>query len=161
MKINKETYEEFLFIADPILKNSSFLSQKEYIQHGNTSVYNHCIRVALTAYKKACRKKKKYNLTDVVYGALLHDFFLYDWHILDHKNGHKRFHGFHHPQIAYINANNNFIINKKVKNIIRSHMWPLIPYRLPLSKEAWLICICDKVISIKEIFNLNGEIQIC
>ena len=38
----------------------------------------------------------------------------------------------------------------KEKNIIRSHMWPLTFFHMPLSKEAWLVCKYDKILSIKE-----------
>ena len=33
---------------------------------------------------------------ELIRGALLHDYFLYDWHIPDKENPHK-LHGFYHP----------------------------------------------------------------
>ena len=37
----------------------------------------------------------------LIRGALLHDYFLYDWH---DKNKPAKFHGFTHPKIAFENA---------------------------------------------------------
>ena len=34
--------------------------------------------------------------------------------------------------------------------MIRSHMWPLNPERVPRSKEAWIVCVADKLVSLHE-----------
>ena len=87
--------------AEDILNSANFQRTKEHIQHGNMTVNEHCINVA----KTSLMIKKKLHITcnqrDLVRGALLHDYFLYDWH---DKNKPAKFHGFTHPKIAFENA---------------------------------------------------------
>lgn len=120
----------------------------KYVQHGDTTCLWHSIAVAyysLTAAKLLhipCRQKS------LLIGALLHDYFLYDWHVKDKSH---RLHGFRHPKFALTNA-------KKVRNlthiecdIIEKHMFPLtiVP---PVYKESILVCIVDKICSFYETF---------
>lgn len=146
MKLSEEEYKYFLDTAEEILKNEDFISSKNNIQHGKISVYEHSYNVALKSYSIALRRKK-YDLKSLIRGALLHDFFLYDWHIL---NGRKRFHGFHHAKTALRNASAQFTLNSKEKNIIKSHMWPLTFFSFPKSKEAWLVVKVDKMVSVAD-----------
>lgn len=69
---------------------------KNYIQHGSISVYTHCVNVARMSVKIAKWLPIQVNMDALVIGALLHDYFLYDWH--DGKGRH--FHGFTHPGCA-------------------------------------------------------------
>lgn len=62
---------------------------KNYIQHGSISVYTHCVNVARMSVKIAKWLPIQVNMDALVIGALLHDYFLYDWH--DGKGRH--FHG--------------------------------------------------------------------
>lgn len=146
--------QEFLSLTQDILQSTNFQKQKAYIQHGTTTLYEHVSRVALRCYYYA-KAKNGYDLASLVRGALLHDYFLYDWHIYDHKNGHERLHGFKHPAIAVRNASKEFNLNKKEINIIRSHMWPITLFHMPKSKEAWLVDYMDKVQSIYEMNHKN------
>ena len=146
-KINE--IESFYKISKDILENKDFLSLKNYCQHGTTSVYDHSLNVAYLCYLKA-KTMKNVDINSLVRGALLHDFFLYDWHIKRKISKRKGLHGYTHPLRALINASKQFSLNRKEKNIIRSHMWPLTFFHIPLSKEAWLVCFIDKVCSIKE-----------
>ena len=132
-----------------IISNENFQSMKKYIQHGKTSVYTHSLILAYICYKKSL-KYKNIDRRSLIRGALLHDYFLYDWHLPRIINKRKGLHGYSHPKVALNNANNDFKLNKKEKNIIRSHMWPLTFFHMPLSKEAWLVCKYDKILSIKE-----------
>lgn len=132
-----------------IISNENFQSMKKYIQHGKTSVYTHSLTLAYICYKKSL-KYKNIDRRSLIRGALLHDYFLYDWHLPRIINKRKGLHGYNHPKVALNNANNDFKLNKKEKNIIRSHMWPLTFFHMPLSKEAWLVCKYDKILSIKE-----------
>lgn len=85
----------------------------------------------------------------LVIGALLHDYFLYDWH--DGKGRH--FHGFTHPECAFRNAEKDYTLSPRVKNIIIRHMFPLTPVP-PTCTEAWIVCIADKICAIEEtLFN--------
>ena len=132
-----------------IISNENFQSMKKYIQHGKTSVYTHSLILAYICYKKSL-KYKNIDRRSLIRGALLHDYFLYDWHLPRIINKRKGLHGYNHPKVALNKANNDFKLNKKEKNIIRSHMWPLTFFHMPLSKEAWLVCKYDKILSIKE-----------
>ena len=82
----------------------------------------------------------------LIRGALLHDYFLYDWHNPD--NGH-RLHGFSHPYTSLKNAKRDYSITKREADIIVKHMFPLtiVP---PQTKEAWIVCLADKICAGEE-----------
>ena len=134
-------------ILNEIRESSRFKNSKQFIQHGKTSVYMHSVSVAYMS----CYIAEKYNLSvdyySLITGALLHDYFLYDWH--DKEDGHKRPHGFYHPSAALANAERDFEINIRTKNIIKRHMFPLTPIP-PVCLEGWVVCIADKICSTKE-----------
>lgn len=118
---------------------------KNYIQHGSISVYAHCVNVARMSVRIAKWLPIQVNMDALVIGALLHDYFLYDWH--DGKGRH--FHGFTHPECAFRNAEKDYTLSPRVKNIIMRHMFPLtlVP---PTCTEAWIVCIADKICAIEE-----------
>lgn len=138
----------FIKTARKILANEKVQQMKQYVQHGDVSTYEHCLMVCLYAYMYAKKLKLKINIEALVKGALLHDFFLIDWH----KGAFTRdgLHGFSHPVTAERNARNTFPLTLKERGIIINHMWPLTLTRLPRSKEAWLVCWADKYCSLKE-----------
>lgn len=81
-------------------------------------------------------------------GALLHDYFLYDWHTK--HEGHS-LHGFFHPGRALKNAERDFSLSPTERNMIKTHMFPLtLPP--PKCKESWILVVADKVCAIKETF---------
>lgn len=118
---------------------------KNYIQHGSISVYTHSVNVARMSVKIAKWLPIQVNMDALVIGALLHDYFLYDWH--DGKGRH--FHGFTHPGCAKRNAEMDYTLSPRVKNIIARHMFPLTPVP-PTCTEAWIVCIADKICAIEE-----------
>lgn len=123
-----------------------FSLEKCYYQHGNTSVYTHSIQVACTSLYLTRKYNLRVNERALVRGALLHDYFLYDWHNPD--NGHP-IHGITHPVTAWKNAKTDYTLNKIEENIIRRHMFPftIIP---PRYKESWIVCLVDKYCALKE-----------
>ena len=86
-------------------------------------------------------------MDDLVISAFCHDFFMYDWH---EKGGHHKLHGFTHAHTSALNASKYCNLNEKELSIIETHMWPLTITKIPKSKEAWIICIADKLISLEE-----------
>lgn len=86
-------------------------------------------------------------------GALLHDYFLYDWHIPDEVNPH-RLHGFYHPGVALRNAIRDYELTELEKDIIKKHMWPLtvVP---PGCREAWIVTMADKWCSLLETIHMH------
>ena len=139
----------FWEILCEIKRSSRFNACRKFIQHGSVSVFVHSIRVAYMS----CYIAEKYHINvkwkEMIVGALLHDYFLYDWH--DRFHNHKRPHGFYHPYVALENAMNDFELTDREKNIIKCHMFPLtvVP---PKYKEGWIVCVADKVCSIRETF---------
>ena len=56
--------------------NSRFNELKKYTQHGNTSVYEHCVNVACLSLWICENTGINVNRYSLVKGALLHDYFL-------------------------------------------------------------------------------------
>jgi uncharacterized protein len=134
----------FYEIAAPILEHEVFCKSKDFIQHGAVSIYEHSLSVAISSYKIACSLKIR-DRASIIRSALLHDFFLYDWH--DDWN---LSHGFTHPAAAAKNARLYFNISDKEYACIRSHMWPFTLFHAPRSLAGWIICLADKSCSLTE-----------
>ena len=116
------------------------------IQHGSTTVFAHCVKVACFSLFLANKLHIPVNTHALLRGALLHDYFLYDWH---EKNAGHRFHGFTHPATALKNAQEDFMLTPVEKDIIARHMFPLCPIP-PRCREAWLGCAADKYCALLE-----------
>lgn len=153
MKNNINDLGELFEIIHNLNKTSRFPLTKNFIQHGNISVYEHSIFVAYLSYKISKKLNLKVDTKSLIRGALLHDYFLYDWHIKDNRKG---LHGFTHPKTALKNAMDDFNLTEKEKDIISHHMFPLTIFP-PCSKEAFLICICDKICAVRETFGFDLE----
>lgn len=122
---------------------------RRFIQHGDVSVYAHVHAVALASLGFAdalARIGIRVDREALVRGALLHDYFLYDWH--DPKNGHP-WHGVSHPYTALENALQDFDLTPRERNIIKHHMFPLVPFP-PTCREAWIVCLSDKAVALRE-----------
>lgn len=132
--------------VDALKYNSRFMDTKKYMQHGDTSIYEHSISVALLSCSIAETLNIKVNYKNMIRGALLHDYFLYDWH---DKNNGVSLHGFTHPKAAWKNASKDFNLNKTEENIILRHMFPLVPLP-PKYAESWIVCIADKISAASE-----------
>ncbi|HHV11698.1 MAG TPA: HD domain-containing protein [Clostridiales bacterium] len=151
MPLSHSEKKEFIKILQELLEIDQVHQMTRYIQHGNTSTFTHCLIVAYLSYHYALRLSFQYDLRSVVRGAMLHDFYLYDWHVPDKSH---RLHGYFHAGFALKNARKYFKLNKIEEEIIEKHMWPLNISKLPLCKEAALVCAVDKYVSMAETFYL-------
>lgn len=138
--------------AEDVLKSASFQSNKAHIQHGNVTVNEHCLNVARVSLQMNQKLKLSCQERELIRGALLHDFFLYDWHVGD-KIKPWKLHGFYHPGIALRNAEKEFELTDREKDIIKKHMWPLtiVP---PVYREGWVVTCADKWCSVLETFHV-------
>ena len=132
--------------ANDILNNEKYNTQKEFMQHGKTSVLEHEMNVTLYSLKIADRFKIKIDEKSLIRGSLLHDYFLYDWHVSDKNH---RLHGFIHAKRALLNASRDFELNDIEKNMIYTHMFPM-NLRIPKYKESIILTIADKIVATKE-----------
>lgn len=130
-----------------ILDSKEFQESDKNTQHGDISVLEHSISVCCVCLKLAKMSHLKYDYSSLVRGALLHDYFKYDWH---NYGGH--LHGFRHASKALENAAKDFSVNPTEANMISRHMFPL-NVRPPKCREAVILCIADKVCATKEIFS--------
>ena len=138
-------------LAGKYIEHPQFQRMKQYRAHGRITVYEHSLAVAGMC-SQFLKPGSKLNESDLIAGALLHDFYLYDWHEASIRVPLFRMHGFTHPLTASENALKIFGINKKVQSIIRTHMWPLTLTRIPACREGWIVCLCDKLVAIRETF---------
>ena len=149
----KEYYKYINYYGKDILKSKKVKSQKQFIQHGNVSVYDHTYSVAVLSLYLADKLNIHVDEKSLVRGALLHDYFLYDWHVKDKSH---RLHGYTHANTALKNAKRDFKINKIEENMIKCHMFPLNLFSIPKYKEAKILCICDKLCAISETLPIKG-----
>ena len=143
------SYIEFKNCIGDLMQNEAVCSMKRFIQHGDVTCLEHSISVSYNSYLVCRRLGLDYQ--SAARGALLHDFFLYDWHTTKPENG---LHGFAHPGIALKNANEEFCLNEMEKDIIAKHMWPLT-VRLPQYKESFIVSFVDKFCSTAEIIRFR------
>lgn len=132
--------------ADDILRSDGFNLEKRFMQHGKVSVFKHSLAVAVTCVRLASRFRLRVDMRSLVRGALLHDYFLYDWHESDKSH---RLHGFRHARRALKNAERDFTLNAIEKNMILSHMFPL-NLVVPKCRESLILCLADKICAAVE-----------
>ncbi|MBQ7776107.1 MAG: HD domain-containing protein [Lachnospiraceae bacterium] len=139
--------------ASDILTSENFRSTKNHIQHGTVTVNSHCINVARHSLMLAEKLGIRYHRRELIRGALLHDYFLYDWHDKEHINP-LHLHGFFHPGVALKNASAEYDLTEREREIIRKHMWPLtvVP---PMCREAWIVTAADKWVSLMETLHIH------
>ena len=112
--------------GNDILHSENFRKTQEYIQHGSMTVHNHCMDVARCSLIINKKLGLNCNKHDLIRGALLHDYFLYDWHDKEYLSQRRRLHGFRHPMT--------------------------VP---PTCGEAWVVTAADKYCSFRETVGLR------
>ncbi len=142
-----ERDDRFSEIAAEVVGKARYDEMKKYISHSDITVYQHCLKVARVAYDFAVKHRIPCDLRALVRGALLHDYYLYDWHA---PNKGFRWHGFKHHRFALWNAEKDFLLSRKERNIIRTHMFPLTFWNIPGCREAWIVTLADKWVAAEE-----------
>jgi uncharacterized protein len=141
MSERKSDVKEYDDIVADIVKNEQFQSLEKYLHH-TSSIMDHVKIVSFLSYK-IC-KFLKLDYVSAARGALLHDFFLYDW-----RTNKERWHGLKHPRIALNNSLKEFDINSLEKDIILKHMWPLT-IMPPVHRESFIVSFVDKYVASME-----------
>ena len=141
--------------GNDILKSRGMRDGMRYRHHGNVSVFRHSMEVALLSIYIARRFKIDVDERSLIRGALLHDYYLYDWH--DPSPEH-RLHGFRHANTAFQNARKDFQLNFIESDIIRTHMFPL-NLTPPRYRESVIVCIADKISAVTDYGQLIQKIS--
>lgn len=149
--------QKLLFLGSDILSSANMQLEKEFIQHGSVTVFEHSMAVACMCLLLAGWLRLKVDERALVRGALLHDYFLYDWHVPDKSH---RLHGFIHARRALKNAQRDFHLGEIEKNMIESHMFPL-NLCLPRYRESVILCIADKICATQETVGRRAESKTC
>lgn len=139
--------KEYYKIVKKIINHPEFQKRKEYMHHENESVYEHSLKVSYISYKIA--HHLKLDFTKIAIGGLLHDFYYEPWQNKNVKPKFFKQHGFVHAKEALDNSCKYFneYMDKKTKNIILRHMFPLnmMP---PKYIESWIVTLVDKYVSM-------------
>ena len=140
------TLKEMCMLGEDILENPKMQALRTFVQHGAVTRYEHCLSVCYIALKLADKTHANVDRKSMVRGALLHDFFMYDWH----DPGNLRLmHGFTHAKEALQNAQKEFELNDIERDVIKKHMFPL-NIALPKYKETVLVSAADKISAVLE-----------
>ncbi len=145
-KIKRRSRLELARCGGDILSSAGMQREKQYMHHGSCNVYDHSVRVALLCVFLVLLLRLRVDRRALVRGALLHDYFLYDWHNAPRERG---LHGITHARTALENAERDFALGDVERNMIRSHMFPL-NFALPKYREIVLLCISDKLCALGE-----------
>ncbi len=141
---DQNSFNEFTSIIIDILNNNEYKKLDLYTQHLNTSRLQHCINVAYYTYKMS--KSLKLDYISATRGAMLHDFFVYDWQEVHSFNEHKNM----HPKVSLENAKKYFEINNIMEDCILNHMWPATNTK-PKTMEGHIVQIADKYSATVEV----------
>ena len=98
---------EYLALVADILEHPDVLSMEQYTQHGETTCLRHSLNVSYLSYLY-CRDHGL-DVRAVARGGLLHDLFLYDWHLYRRQPG-ERLHGFEPVSYTHLFYQNGVIV---------------------------------------------------
>lgn len=146
-----DQFRQVVTLLTGMYATSRILDNRNFIQHGTTTLFKHCRNVALMSLKIARVFHVKVDAKSLVRGALLHDYYLYDWH---DKKVCPHLHGYVHPTLALQNAEKIYTLNPIEIDIIKHHMFPLTICP-PKTKEGIIVSIADKLCSTYETFKMN------
>jgi uncharacterized protein len=138
---------QFINTARPLLEDPRVAKLSQYEHHRGKTRLEHVTEVAYISFLWGNR----FSLDSeaITRGALLHDFFFYDW-----LHEGPRLHGFRHPDIALRNAREITPLSRKEEDIIKKHMWPLtvVP---PHYKESLIVSMVDTFCSARDYLGIK------
>lgn len=147
-------------LYDRLAADARVLEMAKYRQHGRTTTYDHCLHVAKASCWLGLRfRLPPEKLRHAVAGAVLHDFYLYDYHGSRTKRG--GWHAWKHPETALRNASAAFGLCPAEMDVIRNHMFPGTLFHMPRRAESWTVCLADKICSVCEYFRWPGFAGAC
>ena len=142
--------KEFRALVGDILASPEFQQMKDAKHHIRENTYDHSVKVAYLCYLHHKRFGTKVDLREFVRAALLHDFYLYDWH-----NGEHKLHLFTHAGDALKNALKYYPdLTPMQKDVIARHMFP-INIRPPKTQAGRIVCLYDKIVTLSDYFGKN------
>lgn len=152
--MQKKAYITFEEISKDIINTKKF-NELKYENHHGLTRYIHVMRVSKFTYKIA--KFLKLDYVSATRAALLHDYYTNE--DMNEISEAKKLNM--HPDVAFINALNEFELNEKEENAIKSHMFPL-GNELPKYKESWVLTSVDKGVATYEMtkFKLTTALTI-
>ncbi len=148
VKYNKaEIVHAIQYQAKLLLAEGRLSETKQFIQHSDMSVFQHCAHVAYISCLLCVKLGIRVSWNELIRAALLHDYFLYDWHDGPPFNFK---HAFGHPGFAARNAARDYHLTRKEIQIIKCHMWPLT-FVPPTCREGWIVVLADKICTLLEV----------
>ncbi|MGN0528355.1 MAG: HD domain-containing protein [Eubacterium sp.] len=143
----------FICINGDLLKNEYVKSMKKYNHHGKISTHFHSVYVAYTVMK-IC-DSLNIDSDDIVRAALLHDFYLYDWH----TDKHSEKHAWYHPKASVRNIEEYlFPLSDMQRDMILCHMWPLHPAP-PKYTGGWILTLADKHCANEDVLGTSKKFR--
>lgn len=141
----------FCAVAGDLLANETVDSMKTFNHHGTLTTHYHSTYVAFRVYENCTRlgiSGKK--TSEITRAALLHDLYLYDWHIVKHDE----YHIWYHPKEAVKNIEEKlFALTDMQRDMILRHMSPA--GGVPNSIGGWLLTLNDKYCATIELLGLS------
>jgi len=147
---NQEFVNEYRDCVKDLIAHPLVRSMDRFIHHSRVTCLEHSLSVSFHSYR-VCRSLGL-DSRSAARSGLLHDFYLYDWHIHHPVPG---LHGYTHPRTALRHALEHFELNDHETNAIERHMWPLT-WRPPQCLTAWVICLTDKYCALVEVFRISS-----
>ena len=129
-----------------IIASKGMQAEKEFLQHGNVSTFEHSVSVTKMCLRLSRGLHISIDERSLIRGALLHDYYLYDWHKPHAGND---LHAFSHAAKALRNASRDFCLNEIERDMIQCHMFPLT-MKPPRFREGAILCLADKICALWE-----------
>ena len=148
-RVSDAKLDAFYAEVGDLVRTPEVQKMKQFHHHGTMTCYNHSMFVAYLSFSLARKWGWDVDWRSLVRGALLHDYFLYNWR--EHNDDH-RLHGFYHARRAMENAERDFGLNPIEANIIHRHMFPLNPTP-PKYKESVVVTCADKICATREVWS--------